>query len=121
MIFKANKVHGGQKNIVYVLSGLVNKEDEGKAVCLVSELDRAVKLASVAFLVQEKMGLQLWWDEALTEPMLPVESRGAFRFDGVRPPPDWAGQIWVKPFKVDMPGEPRVFPKMFVLSLDFDR
>ena len=120
MIFKVNKVHGGGKNLVYVISGIVDKEDEYKAHCLISELDRTIKLASVAFLVQEKMGLQLWWDEALTEPMLPVESRGAFRFDGVRPPLDWKCQIWMRPFKVCI-SEDDYPTKMFVMSLDFDR
>src|ERR1700679_4280871 len=115
MQIQANKVHGGSKNLVYVFSGLVDKVDENQAYCLVSDLNLEIKLASVAFLVQEKMGFQLWWDEALTQPMLPVESRGAFRLDGVRPPSEWTGEIWIRAFKVD---EDR---KMFVLSLDFDK
>jgi hypothetical protein len=70
----------------------------------------------MAFLVQEKMGFQLWWDEDLTQIMMPVESRGAFRFDGVRPPIEgWKGGIWFVPFKVDEDS------KMFVISLDFDK
>lgn len=115
MLIKANEVHGGSRNKTWLFTGLVDKEDESKAYCLVEGLDRAVKLSSVAFLVQEKMGFRLWWDKDLTQPMMPIESRGAFRFDGVRPPSDWAGIIWIQPFKVDEDG------KMFVLSLDFDR
>lgn len=115
MLIKVAQVHGGHRNSTWVFSGSVDKEDEGKVCSLVSGLDSAVKLASVAFLVQEKMGFQLWWDKDLTEPLLPVESRGAFRFDGVRPPGAWKGEIFAVPFKVD---EDR---KMFVLSLDFDR
>jgi hypothetical protein len=114
MLIKVNKVHSGGRNLTLVFTGVIDKEDESKAICLVSKLDAGVKLSSVAFLVQEKAGFQLWWDEDLTEPMMPVESRGAFRFDGVRPPSDWKGEIFLVPFKVDE-------KKMFVLSLDFDK
>jgi len=114
MLIKAEKIHGGGRNQTWLVTGLVEQADESKAIQLLSELDKGIRLASVAFLVQEKMGFTLWWDEGLTQPMMPVESRGAFRFDGVRPPPDWKGELWAVPFKVDE-------PKMFVLNLDFDK
>jgi len=125
MDFKVKLTGSGQRNVSAQISGLLKvpgfrtvnatKIAEEKVFKLVSFEHRGLKMTSIVFLVQEKAGLLLWWNEARENLILPVESRGAFRFDvGLMPPEGWDGAIWATPFKVDE-------PKGFLLLLDFDR
>ncbi len=131
MDFKVKMTASGQRNVSAQISGVLKVPEyktvgstyelaaskilADKAFKLVSFEHHGLKMTSILFLVQEKAGLLLWWSEKRDNLILPVESRGAFRFDvGLRPPEDWDGTIWASTFKVDE-------PKGFLLLLDFDK
>ena len=113
MNFKAKMTGGGSRNVSAQISGFIDKDKV--TFPLVQFEHHDLKLTSVAFLIQEKAGLYLWWDEGREELILPLESRGAFRFDvGIKSPEGWNGQLWAESFKVDE-------AKAFLLLLDFDK
>jgi hypothetical protein len=125
MDFKTKLTAAGQRNVSAQISGILKvpayktvgstKVVEDKVFKLVQFEQHGLKMTSIVFLVQEKAGLRLWWNEKREDLILPAESRGAFRFDiGLRPPDNWDGAIWASPFKVDE-------TKGFLLLLDFDR
>ncbi len=130
MKFKAKLTADGERNASVQISGMLeeprsceysglkefNKAKTGdKAFKLCEFKNHGLGLTDILFLVQEKAGLYLWWDEGKSNLILPIESRGAFRFDSrVRCPDDWNGQIWASSFKVDE-------PKAFFLAMGFDK
>lgn len=114
MSFKVKTTAAGSRNVSIQISGFVKADDED--IFELANLEhRGLKVTSVVFLIQEKAGLFLWWDKDRNELILPLESRGAFRFDtGLKCPDDWDGKIWAESFKVDE-------DKAFLLLLDFDK
>jgi hypothetical protein len=76
---------------------------------------KSVRLDGIVFAVQEKAGVNLWWEreEEENKLILPVESRGYFNFEGIMTlsSPEGAGGISMTTFKVDE-------PKSFLLILD---
>lgn len=112
-MFKVKITADALRNASVQISGGLPSQEEGKFK-LVKFEHLGLKLTSVLFLIQEKAGLYLWWDE--DNLILPVESRGAFKFDiGLKAPEDWDGQIWGQAFKTEE------FDKAFLLIMDFDK
>ena len=73
-----------------------------------------LKLTQINFLIQKNAGLYVWWDEAGSDLVLPLEDKGMFKFDGKKCPTGWNGAVWASAFNVDS-------PKGFVLIMDFDK
>lgn len=78
-----------------------------------------IRLDSATWLIQEKMGLILWWKK--DDLLLPLESRGSIRLDvGIYNSvgEDWDGIIRLSSFGYSS----NTFkPKYFHLTLDIDR
>ncbi len=73
------------RNLTFQASGRLAPADALKGQLFsISDLARpemkGLKIESVLFALQEKMGLLLWWDEACEDLILPLESRGFFQF-----------------------------------------
>lgn len=114
MDFKAKVTAAGSRNVSVQISGFL-KTDCEDTFELVSFEHHELKLTGVLFLIQEKAGIYLWWDKERENLILPLESRGSFKFDGlVKCPQGWDGKIWASAFKIDE-------PKGFLLLLDFDK
>lgn len=82
-------VYDGPKNAVLQVSGFLVKDIvAAEPILLLKDLHpwpKALRLDSIVFAVQEKMGCVLWWkakDEL--ELILPVESRGKLDFEGMQ-------------------------------------
>ena len=108
---RVNMVAGSQRNYTVHVTGVITSEMTLTPVDLkVNKL----KLASLAWLVQEKLGLYLWWNKETV--LLPMESRNAIRFDtSIVPPEGWDGKIWLSSFGFVAP------KKIFFLVMDFDK
>lgn len=110
---RVNKVAGSQRNFTLHITGVVLGEMPLTPIDVDSERSQ-LKLASLAWLIQEKMGLYLSWDKQTI--MLPMESRNAIRFDtSIKAPDGWNGRIWLSSFGYTPP------QKVFFLVLDFDK
>jgi hypothetical protein len=80
-----------------------------------------LRVARVVWLIQEKMGLTLWWGEerCADNLMMVMESRNAVAYSPpLQPPESWAGQIWLRSFGYDRVPD---LPAHFTFTLDFDR
>jgi hypothetical protein len=114
------------KNCIVWVRGAVFAEDSMKLFPIMDLKDvasppsgkqvRTLQLASVLWTIQEKMGLYLWLaEEYLPGNMLLVmESRNFIRYDKPLILDNWAGKLYIQPFKVDE-------PKRFSFHLDFDK
>ena len=114
MTLKVNFTSDGSRNVAVHACGVLKPNDEDR-LFLCEFKDRNLKLTSVLFLIQEKAGLSLWWDKEGQNLVLPLESRGAFKFEnGLKAPEQWGGKLWMTPFKVDE-------DKSILLLLEFDK
>lgn len=123
-MLRISRVAGGQRNITLHVTGVLKGELELTPIDLEDEelqgkFDvKQAKLASLVWVIQEKLGLRLWWNEET--PLLPMESRNAARFDNpIQPPKGWDGKLWLSSYHFDT--EPRADEKWFFFTLDFDR
>ncbi|MEI5617069.1 hypothetical protein WB403_49120, partial [Streptomyces brasiliscabiei] len=92
---KIEQVARGQRNVTYRLSGWVEKKP-----FTLDTKHKQLKLASAAWLIEEKMGIRLYWQEGEKEHLLPMESRNVIRWDtSIVCPSDWTGILWLEPFK----------------------
>lgn len=105
------KITGGAKNCRVSVSGLLNKgEYSAPSVIFLFESVEAkgMRLDSIEFAVQEKMGFNLWWlmKDKSYEIIMPVESRGYFDFEKVDSwhSPGEAVGMALSAFKVTEPG-----------------
>jgi len=114
-MLKVTKVAGGQRNITIHVSGMIHEELQPTPIDIG---DKGAKLASLVWLIQEKLGFHLMWN--LKDLLLPMESRNSVRFDSpLRPPEDWDGKMWIMSFNWGQP--PVTESKAFFITLDFDR
>ena len=109
MSLKAKWPMASGRNLTLQVTGILAPGDDLKGQLFsISDLARpemkGLKIESVLFALQEKMGLLLWWDEGTSDLILPLESRGFFSFVyPIHCPKDWAGTVWWTAFKVDEP------------------
>lgn len=117
MGLQANITAYGHRNASVVIKGFLDTSNPGKLFSFKDTSASQLKLTQVTWLIQEKAGLYLWWDEGRSDLLLPLESRGGMKFDGLRGPEEWDGSIWATAFTRDL-GE---MWSAVVLVLDFDR
>ena len=118
-------IRASGKNISLQIMGIVTEDFGPQVIFDIGKADppmSGIRLDGILFAIQEKLGLLLWWDEEMTELILPLESRGAFRFDGgllhkLGSHP-WSGRIYLSSFGF---GSNPASPKHFTLLIDGDR
>jgi hypothetical protein len=111
-MFVVNKVAGSQRNFTLHVSGVVSDGDFTPSPINLEE--KHLKLASLAWIVQEKLGIYFGWTKEAI--FIPMESRNAIRFDtSISAPAEWDGNIWLSSFNFVKPR------KAFFLVLDFDK
>jgi len=114
-MLKVTKAAGGQRNITIHISGVIDEELPPTSIDIG---DKGAKLASLVWLIQEKLGFHLMWSPK--DPLLPMESRNSVRFDSpLRPPEDWDGKMWIESFNCGIPIG--IESQAFFITLDFDR
>lgn len=76
-----------------------------------------MRLESVVWVIQEKLGVELYWDQ--DRPLWIMESRNSMRFDrGIPSPKDWGGSMWIRTVGFN---NPVTETKLFFFVLDFDK
>jgi|SRR5580700_5274192 hypothetical protein len=114
-MIRLKQVSGGRRNVTYQITGELGQE------LAFGELDlkeKDIKLVSLLWVIQEKLGIILSWDKET--PILPMESRNSVRLDvGLTPPEGWGGVIYLSSFNFSVP--PTASWKHFFIVLDFDR
>jgi hypothetical protein len=117
MSLKVKSTAAGSRNVSVQISGILGTVEHCEGIFPLVKLEHTnLKLTSFLFLIQEKAGLLLWWDEEKKDLILPLESRGAFKLEtGIKSPEGWDGQIWAEAFKIDDN------VKGLLLLMDFDR
>lgn len=106
---KVKQVAGGNRNVTYQIRGILSRD-----IAEPIEVAKGIKLSSAVWVVQEKMGLYLWWGPG--DLIMPMESRNSVRFDtAIAPPDDWDGVLHLTSYNM---GEGK---KGFLIVLDFDR
>src|ERR1700730_3915732 len=122
-------IKDGPKNLSLLVKGVVKKDFEPTPILELSKLTptregwKGLRLDSAVWVVQEKMGLPLWWEEPKSEAALVVtmESRNSMRFDEGIPSPriekGWSGNMYLSSFGC----ENGPLPKGFCVLLDFDK
>lgn len=109
-MFLTEVVASSQRNATIRLSGIIDKVEPLEIITGHSKL----KLTAISWLIEEKMGFWLCWDQESV--LMPLESRNSMPFNQAIPcPADWQGSLWLKPFKVTTP------PMAFFILLDFDK
>jgi hypothetical protein len=105
------QVGGRQRNVTFHVRGLL---EDDLPLTPVDLGDKTLKITSLLWAIQEKMGLYLWWDS--NNLLLPMESRNAMRFDqALNAPANWNGVIYLSSFGWAAPR------KAFFLIMDFDK
>lgn len=99
-----------QRNVTFHIHGTVEYSDP---VCYSIKLPQGnLKLTSLLWLIEEKMGFYLYKTE--DEVWMPLESRNFLRFDqGI---PINSDELWLRPFKTDQSGQ-----RTFFMIMDFDK
>jgi hypothetical protein len=112
-MIRVNQIAGSanSRNFTFQVTGVLTEEMPLTPI----DLGMAnLRLASLVWIVQEKLGLYLWWDD--NTDILPMESRNTVRFDASIPAPEkWDGRIWLSSFGFVKP------KKTFFLVMDFDK
>lgn len=109
-----NRVAGSANSKNYTIHVSGTLIDSDLPLTFIDLGEKQLKLASLVWVVQEKLGLYLGWNEGTQ--FLPIESRNAVRFDtSIRPPEKWDGRIWLSSFGFSRP------KKVFFLTMDFDK
>jgi hypothetical protein len=107
----------GHKNVTVLVKGILDDELRLTPILLTEKLSgqpKKMKLTEALWLVQEKMGMALWW--ARDDLILPMESRNSIRLDrGWDSPKDWQGIIMLSSF--NWSGH----YKYFTLEIGFDK
>jgi hypothetical protein len=109
----------GSKNFTVLVTGRLVKDLPMTEIVWLDKLNPkpgACKLEALLWLVQEKAGLLLWWEEGKL--IAPLESRNSVRLDlgWNSPRSDWSRTLSLSSFGVVEP-----LPKHFTLVLDFDK
>lgn len=111
----------GNKNVTIRLTGVMKSDFQPTELLDISTLKgnpKGLRFDSAFFAIQEKMGILLWWRNG-EDLIVPLESRGTFRFDSPINSPSlesgWEGKIWYSSFNTL--GQ----EKHFMLLLDFDK
>lgn len=106
----------GNKNHTVLVTGALEADLLEPAV-VVTMPSPSLKLSSAIWLIQEKLGLILWWRGE--ELLFPMESRNSVRFDrSLDAPKDWDGRVLMTSFGFKSNA---YSPKHFTLLLDFDK
>lgn len=82
---------------------------------------KSMRIDSIWWLIEEKMGLRLWWKVGYF--LLPMESRNSIRFDAPLlsrdfAPPEWDGKLWMSTHDV---GSNTTKSKYFTFGLDMEK
>ena len=111
---RIRQVAGGGRNVTLHITGMLTKGDMPLTPIDLSVPEKSrAKIASLVWLVQEKLGIYLWWNKETI--LLPMESRNTVRFDSpLNPPENWDGRMWLSSFGWAAPC------KAFFAVLDFD-
>lgn len=103
-------VASGQKNVTYRITGLLDAYEQRE----IKTDQRQLKLASLSWLIEEKMGIYLGWSH--NNILLPMESRNRISFDtSILSPLNWDGSLWITPFGGAAAG------KALFIIMDFDK
>ena len=112
-------VTNGAKGTILRVSGVIDKAQPAQDLFTFEELNSptGLRLDSVVFALQEKMGVILWWktpEGGIL--MMPLESRGRLDWEavGALQSPNGASGIMMSTFKVDE-------PKVFTFIMDFTK
>lgn len=116
----------GEKNLTVLIKGIITEDFGRTPIVDLAKLKqpyeglKGIRLDSVVWVIQEKLGLTLWWDESGEDSMaMPMESRNSMRFDeGVESPrirEGWPGKLWLSSFNCNGG------PKKFLVILQFDK
>lgn len=123
----------GARNARLVVTGVLSADLGPTPVIDLESLKcEKVKVESAVWIVQEKLGILLWWGVGEAEPVAPritegnllwvMESRNAVRFDhgldSPRPTEKWDRKLWMRTFGFDSNAES---PKHFMFTLDLDK
>jgi hypothetical protein len=107
----------GQKNVTVLIKGILDEELRLTPILLVEKLSgqpKKMKLTEALWVVQEKMGIVLWW--AKDTLILPMESRNSIRLDrGWDSPQNWQGIVMISSFNWSQ------HYKYFTIELGFDK
>lgn len=111
----------GSKNFTVLVTGLLLKDLPMTEIVWLDKLNpkpAACKIESLLWIVQEKMGLVLWWQEGNL--IAPMESRNSVRPDRGwdSPRSGWSRTLSITSFGVR---SNEFLPKHFTLVLDFDK
>lgn len=103
--------YDGEKNSIVQVTGFLTKDIQAaEPILLLKDLrpvPKAMRLDSVVFGIQEKMGCVLWWKvRHELELILPLESRGKLGFEdmqGLHSPQEGLEGIYMSTFKCTGP------------------
>lgn len=125
----ARVLKDGQRNCSVLVKGFVTADFDPTPVLDIKRLEtpregwKGLRIDSVVWVVQEKMGLHLWWQfpEGEEDLIWTMESRNSARFDDGVPSPrvekGWGGILHLSSFRV---AEGTV-PKGYMVILDLDK
>jgi len=125
MLVKITK--DGDKNLTVLIKGIVTEDFGRTPIVDLAKLRQSgeglkgIRLDSIVWAIQEKLGLTLWWSEDGGEDSMamPMESRNSMRFDeGVESPrvkDGWQQKLYLSSFNC------KDGPKKFLVILQFDK
>lgn len=127
-------IKDGEKNVSVLIKGILREDLKPTPAFDISKVRapregwKGLRLDSAVWMIQEKMGMMLWWDKPNGEESmaLVMESRNGVRYDEGVPSPrkekGWSGVLYLSSF-VSAGGTPPTgqVPKAFSILLDFDK
>jgi len=119
-----------EKNLSLIVRGFA-RSNFGPELILDLEKARApregwkgVRLETIVWLIEEKMGLYLLWGDEIGHVAIPMESRNSLRFDEGYPSPrvadGWKKKLYISSFNFTK-DNPSSQLKSFFLLIDLDK
>lgn len=116
-MLRIDTLSDGSNNFTVSVTGTLHENLEFEELLDLSALKGAnerCRLESISWVIQEKLGLTLWWDK--DNLILPLESRNFFRIETpLKPPAQWDRKFRLSSFNLTIP------PMHFLVILDFHR
>lgn len=117
MTISSRILGSGERNHSLIVKGILEDDFNELTPILKWEGERPPKIVSILWVIQEKLGIHLWWGK--DDPFITMESRNGFSpVRQITPPDGWEGTLYMTAYGVK---SNEYLPKHFWFTIEIDK